>query len=266
MEALLLSVVLGCLLHSSYHNPQFDAAFSSSKDAFLSAFRSAGFVFCSGLDVILSAQPPSLAWFESVGFSIVRDRRQIPFKCWGIYVHVFIKPGFPTLIYVGSATASDYGLRSRFKDYRLLHAVSQSILDAINDGYTLDHSIILAYCPIPKPVDRPLIRAVCLAFEAGFSAIFWCMRSTTRNYGHLGANSIWNRDELPWGGLCTHSPLVEGCDGLDLTPEELDAVAEGRRIRKNQITRDWVKANNAKNRVNPPHTRVCCSAYQDQQG
>jgi hypothetical protein len=170
----------------------------------------------------------------------------------GVSTFTSSKPGFLPLINIGSATATDLGLRARFKDYRLLHTTtSQPILDAINDGYVLGHGIVLAHCPIPQPADQPLIRAVCPAFEAGFSAIFWCMLSKTNNYGHLGDSSIWDREELPWGGLCTHSPLIESCKGQQLTPGQLDAIAEERRIYKNTCHRAWSKADNAKKRANP---------------
>lgn len=250
MDALLLSVTWGCLSHPSYHNPEFDIAFSS-EDVFLSAYNSAGFLFCSDLLAVIQTGPPSLAWFASVGLDIFQDRDRVPYKSWGLYLHVFLKPGFPPLLYCGSATATEFGLRARFKDYRLLHAVSQELLDAVQDGFVLVHSIILAHCPIPQPPDQPRIRAVCLALEAAFSAIFWCMVSKTSNYGHLGHNAIWDREELPWNGLCTHSPLLEGIGHLELTPEELDAIAREKKIHKNAYQREWSKADNAKKRANP---------------
>ena len=76
------------------------------------------------------------------------------------------------------------------------------------------------------------------------------MLSKTLNYGHLGDNAIWDRSELPWNGLCTHSPLLERIDGLELTPGELDAIAEQKRIRKNETLRAWSKADNARKRAN----------------
>jgi hypothetical protein len=56
------------------------------------------------------------------------------------------------------------------------------------------------------------------------------MASKTANYSHLGDNAIWDRDELPRGGLCTHSPLLERVDGLEFEAEQLRAVAEQRRL------------------------------------
>ena len=107
-----------------------------------------------------------------------------------------------------------------------MYTVSQQILDAIQDGFVLDFTNILAYGPIPQPADQPRFRAFYLVLEAAFTAIFWCMVSKTTNYGCLGDNSIWNHNELPWCGLCTHSPLLENVKGLQNTPEELNAIAE----------------------------------------
>jgi hypothetical protein len=251
MESYLHSVAWGCLSHPSYHNPEFDVVFPS-QDTFLSAFDSAGFLFCSGLpDLFSSGEPPSLAWFTSVSLDIFQDRDLVPHKSWGLYLHVFLKPGSEPVIYIGSATASDFGIRARMKDYRSLHAVSQEILNAINDGYALDHTIILGHCPLPRPANQPLIRGVCKSLEAAFSAIFWCMRSKSADYGHLGDQAVWDPEELSYGGLCTHSPLVEKIDGVEFTAEELDAIAEQRRLHKNEQHRKWSKDKNAEQRANP---------------
>jgi hypothetical protein len=250
MAELLLDVAWGCLSHPSYHNPHFDIAFSS-EDVFVSTFNAAGLLFCSGLLETIQTGPPSLAWLASVSFNIHQDQGRVPYNSWGLYLHVFLRPGFLPLIYIGSATASEFGIRARFKDYRNMHAVSQQILDAIQDGFILDYTIILASSIIPQPADQPRIRALYLVLEAAFAAIFWCMRSITLNYGCLGDNSIWNREELPWRGLCTHSPLLENVKNLQLTPEELDAIAEEKRNHKNSNLRAWTKADNAKKRANP---------------
>ena len=57
-------------------------------------------------------------------------------------------------------------------------------------------------------------------------------------YEHLGDYSVWDRAELPYGGLCTHSPLLEKLDGLQFTVEELNAIAEQRRLHKNELLRN----------------------------
>jgi hypothetical protein len=64
MAELLLDVAWGCLSHPSYHNPQFDIAFSSEDD-FVSTFNASGLLFCSGLLDTIQTGPPSLAWLAS---------------------------------------------------------------------------------------------------------------------------------------------------------------------------------------------------------
>lgn len=247
---LLLNAVWSLLAHQSYHNPTFDTVFTSH-DVLVSLFSTAGFVLLPDLERVLSGSRPSLSWFSSSGFSIFHQQDRVPYKSWGVYLHVFVKPGFLPLFYCGSATSSELGLRGRFKDYRIMHAVSQEVMAAHNDGFVLDHTLVLLHCPIPQPADQPRVRALCLALEAAFSAIFWSMLSTTTDYGHLRDNAIWSLEDLPWSGLCTHSALLESVSGVELTAEELAAVAEQRRLRKNEVLRAWAKADNVRQRANP---------------
>jgi len=250
MDSLVLSVTWGCLSHKSYHNPVHDIPLPS-QDALQALFLSAGFVLYPSLDDAIRSGPPSFDWLASVGLDIHTDEALIPYKSWGIYLHILVKEDYLPLFYCGSATSSEFGLRGRCKDYRNQHSISPTVQDAFNDGFELEDTIIIGHCPIPRPSEQPYIRSLCLALEAAFSAIFWCICSRTCDYGHLGDNALWDREELPWGGLCTHSSLLEGVRNMELSAEDLDAVAEARRLRKNQLLRDWVKADNARNRANP---------------
>ncbi|KAH8732765.1 Hsp70 protein-domain-containing protein [Phaeosphaeriaceae sp. PMI808] len=239
----------GCLSHSSYVTPQFKTLFPTQEE-FIESFDSAEFSLDSDvLDIIQSSSPPPSAWFASIGFDPIEDQESIPRGSWALYLHVYAKDDHIRL-YIGSATSAD-GARRRFKDYRCAHAVSQTILDSLKHGWVHSYSIILGHCPIPLPSEQPRIRGVCLVLEAAFSAIFWPMLSQTTVYGQLGDNAIWDRSGLPWGGLCTHSPLLETIRGLDLPPDQLDAIAEQRKQRTRERNRDWVKADNARHRANP---------------
>jgi hypothetical protein len=77
------------------------------------------------------------------------------------------------------------------------------------------------------------------------------MQDKTKPYLHLADHQVWDPEELPYGGLCTHSPLVEKLDGIGLSSEDLDAIADKRRLRKNEKLRAWSKADNIKKRANP---------------
>lgn len=65
----------------------------------------------------------------------------------------------------------------------------------------------------------------------------------------IGDNAFYDWSELPWEGLCTHSPINEGVDGVELSPDELEAVAERRRKRKSVLLCAWSKADNARKRA-----------------
>ncbi|KAF5665989.1 heat shock 70 (hsp70) [Fusarium heterosporum] len=90
---LLLNLAWSLLVHPSYHSPAFDIVFPSH-NALVSLFAAAGFLLLPDLELVLSGDRPSLSWFKSVGISIF-ERDQVPFKSWGIYLHVLIKSGSP---------------------------------------------------------------------------------------------------------------------------------------------------------------------------
>ncbi|KAF5024167.1 hypothetical protein F66182_3756 [Fusarium sp. NRRL 66182] len=126
-----------------------------SHDAVVSVFSAAGVLLLPGLELVLSGDRPSLSWFNSVGFSIFSEQARVPCKSWGVYLHVFVKPGYLPLFYCGSATSSESGFRARFKDYRIKHALSAEVYASLNDGFVLDRTLVLVYCPIPQPADQP---------------------------------------------------------------------------------------------------------------
>lgn len=250
MDAL-LDIAWSCLSHEAYTNPCFDLAFPTF-EAFSTAFTSSGLTFCAGLsDVIEADDPPPVSWFVEVRDSFVEDCKLVPAKTWALYLHVMSKPGCPTLLYIGSATESTSGLRRRLKDYRLRHAISTEVLGALNDGYDITCTVLLAECSLPAPAGQPVLRALFLVLEAAFDAIFWPMRNNSTSYGQLGDNVIWPPSSLSWSGLCTHSPLIEGIKGLDLSSAELEKAAEIRRLKKNENLRAWTKERNKAMRANP---------------
>lgn len=251
MSDILLTVAWGCLSHDSFKNPCFNIAFPSN-ELLVETFNNAEIVLCDGLDKVLkSTSPPTVAWLVSARISAVHDRSLLPAKSWGIYLHILKKSKYKTRIYIGVATESLYGLRSRFKDYANEHAISQKLINSLNDGYKIVRSVILLHCPIPEPASQPLFRALLLALETAFHAIFWAMWNPEKSYGQLSDNRIWSVSSFSWQGLGTHSPLLESVQGLDLTDEQLDAIAKARRERKNAVLRHWAKAKLKENRANP---------------
>ncbi|OQO13004.1 hypothetical protein B0A48_02468 [Cryoendolithus antarcticus] len=187
-----------------------------------------------------SVTPPSLDFVMSLPL-------YVRIKLWAIYLHVLQRSGGETLVYIGSATNAKYGTWSRLESYRKGEALPQYVKQAMDQGYTITHTTLLAYCKIPSAGNVACGRAVFVAMEAAFSAIFWSMRRRDRSYG-LAASCPWPREAYEWGGLCGHSPLDEGIHGdLELSPEELEEVAKT--VRANQNARSKVKM--AANRQKP---------------
>lgn len=67
------------------------------------------------------------------------------------------------------------------------------------------------------------------------------MQSTQKDYG-VGECCPWPRDAMPYIGLCSHSPLLEAVRGdLDLTPAQLESLAEEAKKRKTLLNGYWYK-------------------------
>ena len=139
-----------------------------------------------------------------------------------------------TFLLPWAATASEFGIRARFKDYRNMHAVFQQTLDAIQDGFVLDYRIILASSPIPQPADQPRVRALYIVLEAALQPFFgvWCLLLPTMDAWATVQSGI-ARNSLDMDYALIRSPLLENFKNLQVTPEELNAIAEEKQNHKN---------------------------------
>ena len=59
-----------------------------------------------------------------------------------------------------------------------MHALPEEIISALDKGFVLSHAHILGSLYNPK-ADQLHVRGLCLALEAAFSAIIWCMTFCT---------------------------------------------------------------------------------------
>ena len=102
------------------------------------------------------------------------------------------------------------------------------MIDLLKDGYEISHRGVLVSRPLPSAAEIPFVRAFFLALEGTFTYLFWSMYSTKWNVPLLKPSNL---DRLEYRGLNSHSPLTESrhLDGVNLTPEELEA-AEAARI------------------------------------
>ncbi|KAF2478895.1 hypothetical protein BDY17DRAFT_60980 [Neohortaea acidophila] len=238
-SSLMLLICWACLSVEAYICPVYRTVFPTY-DQFRSVFVLMGFTFVDGLlDVVRAGSPPALSFFESLPSAIPRH-------AWGVYVLVLKKPGYKSLIYVGSGTEAKTGIRSRLRDHATRRTVPSGVEKAYAAGYTISHSAVLAHCPLPSAANVPLFRLVVLALEAAFSCFFWAMRSRTKSYSFDNV-CPWSRDAFTYGGLCSHSSLMESTYGLDFTAEELEAMA----ATSAQHKRDYDRAYGANLRANP---------------
>jgi hypothetical protein len=109
LVGLLVLITWACLAAPVHKHPLFMQIFPSQ--AVLSEIISAASLsFCPGLfDAIQAAGPPPLSFFRNLPVGNL--------KKWAVYALVLEKPGFESLVYIGSGTNLKGGVRSRFAEY-----------------------------------------------------------------------------------------------------------------------------------------------------
>ena len=147
-------------------------------------------------------------------------------------------------LYFGSGTKENGGhtrIRTyiRQSEYDLVN-LPRYVQQSLTQGYKIDKIAIVLRCAIPEIAMRLHSRALFLTLEALFAFSFNAMY-TVRNadFGVQGV-ALWDRAELEYEGLCSHSPLREVTK--DILSAPLDrAILEGllatRREKRNAIRR-----------------------------
>jgi hypothetical protein len=239
----MLGVTWACLSVDHWINARFRLVFPAFEQL-ATLFPDLGLEFCDGLwEVLHSNTPPTIDWF--LGLSSV-----IPENSWGIYVLVFRK-GLHFKIYIGSGTSiCRNGVRSRIVQHRSGFMEPAQVKKAKAEGYELVHAALLAWCPVPAARYVPVHRTALIAIEAAFHLIFWPMLNPKTAY--CFPEGPWERLSLPYGGLCSHNPLIEGVlegvDDIEFTAEQLEHLEAVRTSHK----REWRNAYDKKLRANPP--------------
>lgn len=158
---------------------------------------------------------------------------------WGVYYLVLKKPNHKSLLYIGSSTATQRGVRARFESYKrpisfLNLALPRNLEKALKNGYQIICKGLFLHCPIPPPANQPILRYVVVALEAAFTCIFWAMNSRDKDCG-FGEVCLWSRNLFEWAGLCSHNPLLEPVPSdLHLSGEQLEAIAAATQENKRQ--------------------------------
>lgn len=174
-----------------------------------------GLTFAPGLfQVLESKTPPTIAFFKTLAI--------IDGKYWGVYAIVLEKPGCIPLIYIGSGTHAESGIKTRMRCYDILYLIPLYMLNAMQDGYVITHKGYLCWMPIPSAINVPSARVKLVAVEGLFTFALWTLRAKTK-YGYgMSHLCLWDREKLPYEGLCSHNTFSEGpLSGHDLTEAEL---------------------------------------------
>ncbi|KAK4044435.1 ATP-1 H+-transporting ATP synthase [Parachaetomium inaequale] len=177
------------------------------------------------LNVLESPTPPALEFFLNLPASGPND------KVWAIYSILMEKPLAKAKLYVGSGTNAQDRVRARMSNYEKRNSLPRFVRLALEDGYDIKHIGLLCWAPIPPPELIPTARVRFYALEAAFTFIFFAAFET-RLDGLWASMLPWDRADVAWLPLCSHSPLMECPRGnLDMTEEELKAYNTERQAR-----------------------------------
>lgn len=185
--------------------------------------------------VLSSPTPPSLSFFKSLP-KPSRSKLQ-----WGDYVLVLERPGYPPIVYPGSGTDSDGGIRARERCYLNGSGPFGSIVQrALATGYTITSFGMLCWTDFPAARHEPRLRTRLLVLEAVFTIIFCACVRTIMDSTFIPDLFIWKREDISWLPGCTHLSLSESVRGdLELTDEELELATAARAQRKVEKTQRY---------------------------
>jgi hypothetical protein len=187
--------------------------------------------FAPGLLEVLEADvPPPPEWFMSTPVANQSS------KDWGVYAVLLTKEGCEPGLCIGSGTESKEGVKRRVtvyedKKHGLLPLRVRKFFDM---GYDLAHVGLLCWSDQPAVTVQPRIRQRFLALEGTFTNLFYSAIPLAKD--ELWVDSMpWQRNDIAWEPLNTHSPFNESSEGLHLTPEELLQAQEQRRLMQQEV-------------------------------
>ena len=190
------------------------------------------FSFAPGLLAVMQAtNPPSISFLKNLPLQVG--------KIWAIYVLVLEKAGERSKIYVGSATHTVGGINARLGGYRRRDCLPRFVEKALKDGFTITHTGLLCWTPIPLASDVTHLRTLMLILEAAFTLWFGACY-TAKIESRISQLRPWTRDLIQWDGLCSHYSITEGPGDLvsTLSPDEMNALAAERNKRNWQKQRE----------------------------
>lgn len=200
--------------------------------------------FAPGLLTVLQAStPPTVDFFKSLPtIDILEDD-----IWWADYAIVLEKPGFRSIIYIGSGTQFEYGIHRRLKDYDCYKSLPLLAQAALENGFVITHKGLLCWTRCPGRMQQFHYSMVFLALEAVFTVVFWAIRCST-DYGFsMTAICLWPRDLFEYDGACGHSSLNESPRGIpDLSEEQYKEIESERLETRRQYVAQWREENSEK--------------------
>ncbi|KAI7239499.1 hypothetical protein KC330_g1909 [Hortaea werneckii] len=211
--------------------------------------------FAEGLlDTLQSSSAPALDFFSSLPSDLLR--LPLSSKYIGVYVVLLEKEGSRFKIYIGSGIGLS-GIQPRMYQYDRYECLPNRMLEAVRNGYKITHKGLLCWSPLPDVTTRLAVRVLFRLLEATFTCVFWAMVSRQTHYG-MPLLCPWPLDSLPYDGLCTHTPLLEGIPGETdgFSPEQIaaqEAAEKAREAEQHALTQTWLKSNRATKRYACDH-------------
>lgn len=235
---------LACLDAPSWFiNPDFKAIFADRSD-YDDLLALCPLSVAPGLaDVLAASTPPSSSVFTTLP-SVPAE------KSWGVYGLWLVKPGEVPMLYCGSGTSSVEGVQQRLAAYKPgANNLPRFVRKAFEDGFTLAHSGLFCWTPLPSAGLSARLRARFLLLEALFTLFFHaCIAMATDIY--VEAFVLWPRQDVGWTPLCSHLPLSEALrGGIELSAEQLEIVTAIRRARAHDIAMASSRAHRARRRA-----------------
>ena len=177
------------------------------------------------LDVLQSDAPPSFDYFTSLP--------RPDGNHWGVYAFTMTKEGCPPALCIGSGTSARDGCKTRIAHYynKKHPSLPTKVRKFYDMGYDMAHIGLLCWSDIPSATVKPRIRQRFLALEGTFGNLFYSAIATDNDA--LWVDFMpWQRNDIAWLPLNTHSAFKESVADLELTALELFHAAESRRQRE----------------------------------
>ena len=180
------------------------------------------------LDVLEADAPPSFDYFTSLP--------RPDGKHWGVYAFTMTKEGYEPALCIGSGTNAKQGYKSRIAHYYdKKHPTLPSNVRKFHDkGYDMAHIGLLCWSDIPAATVKPRIRQRFLALEGTFTNLFYSAVPTDKDALWVDLMP-WQRNDIAWLPLNSHSAFREKAADLTLTPLELFHADESRRQRDHVV-------------------------------